>query len=485
MRYSPDGKSLAISSLSTKQVLVRECSTGRVHAALPHPNGVRGVAWSPDGARLAAACGDYNVYVWRPFLDPERPLAVLRGHRAETVCVDFSRGGELVASNSWDGSARIWDAWTGKCRLVVPRPITSLCFGTSGDRIGFGHSSWTGVELHELATGRECRTFSRHEGGKGPRHVSLDASGRILTSASADGIRFWNARTGEPLGFVPGRLSWAALFSPDGRFLITAGETGLYRWPVSVQVGAVTRYRIGPRSALIEEDNAGFEMADLSRDGNVLAVAQPGRSRVLVLRDWRTKPRIERLETPKGVSPALDPSGRLLVVGTWHGSGLRVFDLETNRLIREIPTAGDARPRFGPDGKDLYYTDDGGLSVVSTESFEVRPFRSSPPLYLHMAVSPDGRMIAASERGGRVWLLRTRDAGPIASFRPQDDRGPPILGFSGDGCRLAGGCDRIALVWDLREMRRKLAEVSLDWEGTGLPPEEPAGLSVEIAKTGR
>jgi WD40 repeat protein len=50
-------------------------SRGRLSA---HADGVRGVAWSPDGTTLASAGGDKAVSLWRT---PIRPQLVLQGHR--------------------------------------------------------------------------------------------------------------------------------------------------------------------------------------------------------------------------------------------------------------------------------------------------------------------------------------------------------------------------------------------------------------------
>ena len=60
-------------------MLVREAETGRVVATLSgHQGGVSGVAFSPDGRRLASGSGDTTVTIWD--LRTRHAIRTLRGH---------------------------------------------------------------------------------------------------------------------------------------------------------------------------------------------------------------------------------------------------------------------------------------------------------------------------------------------------------------------------------------------------------------------
>jgi serine/threonine protein kinase len=58
---------------------------------LPHPSSVMGVAFSPDGRRLASACDDHLVRIWS-WATGEEPLS-LKGHAEAVRCVAFSPDG--------------------------------------------------------------------------------------------------------------------------------------------------------------------------------------------------------------------------------------------------------------------------------------------------------------------------------------------------------------------------------------------------------
>src|SRR5262249_17987324 len=89
--------------------------------------------------------------------------------------------------------------------------------------------------LWEVAAGRELRTFHGHVGGKGPWCVDISPEGRLMASASDDGVRIWALAAGRPIaGPLPTGPARSALFDPSGRSLITTGARSLQRWPLVI-----------------------------------------------------------------------------------------------------------------------------------------------------------------------------------------------------------------------------------------------------------
>ncbi len=79
--------------------------------------------FSPDGERVVTASGDGTARVWDAATGKE--LAVLRGHEGEVRSAQFSRMGQRVVTASWDDTARVWDAATGE-ELAVLRGHESV-----------------------------------------------------------------------------------------------------------------------------------------------------------------------------------------------------------------------------------------------------------------------------------------------------------------------------------------------------------------------
>ncbi|KAI0316319.1 WD40 repeat-like protein [Amylostereum chailletii] len=71
----------------------------------PARNYVRSVAFSPDGALLAAGSEDNQIRIWT--LPSAEPLHTLAAHRREVYALDFAPDGTLV-SGSGDRSLRLW-----------------------------------------------------------------------------------------------------------------------------------------------------------------------------------------------------------------------------------------------------------------------------------------------------------------------------------------------------------------------------------------
>ena len=165
------------------QVKVRELDADghlqRDARALPATKGaVLDLAFTPDGALLAAAAADSQVYLWA-WRGDAAPL-ILRGHAAQVLDVCMDPGGTRLASMSADGSLRLW----------------ALPGGQTAGRAGTG--PWPrrrgGLEPRRFAPGgRRHRRGRAPAGGgvaartggpagsRGPYHLAGVRAGRCLS----------------------------------------------------------------------------------------------------------------------------------------------------------------------------------------------------------------------------------------------------------------------------------------------------------------
>src|SRR5262249_42731620 len=101
-------------------------------ASLDHGAVVYGVAFSPDGTRLATGCKDNTIRLWD--LTTYQQVCELRGHTDYVHAVAFSPDGTRLVSGSGDFTVRLWDTLPVKERVRSARSPRRI--GSSGTEEG-------------------------------------------------------------------------------------------------------------------------------------------------------------------------------------------------------------------------------------------------------------------------------------------------------------------------------------------------------------
>ena len=271
--YSPDGRHVALG----RQFEVREVATGEARGRLDRDglSGINldamlgaGTAYSPDGTLLAATA-DTWVAVWdvatgrRLHQLPVRPRAVYPPVVA--ACVAFSPDGKRLAVGSLTGqiepgrggvrgSLQLWDLETGQSALSLEGAgglegagpdVYSVAFSPDGKRLAA--AVWDPdadevesgeVRVWDAATGQ--RTYSLRGNHRAcfysvafnPDGTRLASAGKALLSKGHWGgaVELWDMDTGQGVATLNSnqeKLLWGIAFSPDGRYLATAGMGGV------------------------------------------------------------------------------------------------------------------------------------------------------------------------------------------------------------------------------------------------------------------
>jgi Tol biopolymer transport system component len=284
---------------------------------LTDPDGLQGIAFSPNGKALAASAENHgenagHVDIWNP-----------GSGRSATVLTDTAAGGNLVNGMAFS-----------------QKDANSLAVG-----------DLLGVDIWNLAA-RSASTYDVPDGWA-VTDVAYAPNGTTVAECNENGhVYLLDTVTGQwlaqhftdPAATQSNDLIQVA-FSPDGRTLAASDAAGIvYVWRLSGGAPLVIR---GSSSDGYETQTIAF-----SPDGGTLAVALQGG---VQLWDVATRKLTARL-TGDDASPdaiAFSPRGTVLAVGG-DGGGLYLWDLATRQeTVRDSSLTGWDELTFSPDGKAL------------------------------------------------------------------------------------------------------------------------------------
>ncbi|MBE9114198.1 WD40 repeat domain-containing protein, partial [Nodosilinea sp. LEGE 07298] len=188
---------------------------------LSHTDNVNGVAFSPDGQRLASVSADTTLKIWQA---DGQLLHTVDASDTELYAVAYDPKNEQIAVAGGGGHVSLWTVEGEPLHSLNGHQVAvwSVTYSAEGDFLLT--ASQDGTVNRWSREGQLLTTVTAHNA---PIYgVAISADGQRWATASTDGTaKVWDAQ-GQLLTTLTGHQGpvWAIDFAPDGRWLVTAGD---------------------------------------------------------------------------------------------------------------------------------------------------------------------------------------------------------------------------------------------------------------------
>jgi eukaryotic-like serine/threonine-protein kinase len=452
--FSPDGRFLVVGQFlgqNPHQVVLWDLQAPPAPRPVPLPAGASFLAFRPDSRELALTAADGALCVFD--LERRQARAVAPALRAEHAA--YGPDGRQLAF-SRERQLRLVDLETGKNLHTFAHPAETHLVAWGGD----GRLVAVACDDRRIYVWDTVRAGAQAvlEGHLSSLDTLLfNPAGDLLASGNADGTaRLWDAVSGLPLVRAPG---WPLGFSPDGRRLAFQNHSRAGIWEVADRRECRPWHlgRIGNRTfwlGLMNSDGVAF-----SPDARLLASGGGGGVR---LYDVAAGAEVLHLSGPRHAQVCFTPDGTRLL--TYGKKGLRAWPIQPDpagppgSLLLGPPRDLDVPVNqpwltagFSRDGRWAAVPDAAhqGVLLLDTERPAGPKFFAGCPSLLSLAVSPDGRWLAAGldrdPTGIKVW--DTASGPPVRAPDGTWDEQRAHVAFSPDGRWLASGGERDYRLW--------------------------------------
>ncbi len=453
---SPDG-TLAFRSANMQLGLLPPSDANPSTEQRPQPivytesSHVGAVAYAPDGGLIAVAGWDHTLSIWDV---PSRSLKQrLAGHDHALWCIDWSSDGKLIAAGDVYGRVRIWDAKNGSliANISAHSSVVKAIRLADHSRFVVTCSSDATARVWELPTGKLLRALPGHRGEVS--NVMIAAGGDQIFTAGSDGdVKRWQFgdRPNNLIIDHPQAVS-SISFSLDGQRIITGCADGYLRVFESATCTEL--------SATKAHKSKCWRVVCLDYDGRECLVTSGDDAS---LRIWDLESMQLVRELP-GRGNANDPppiavsANGVLLAFQDSDFSVQVIDLRANNTLCQLIIGKTEDLTFDPTGTVLFTASDAKVAAWDIEAGRQRGEIHVDSRQVNaIAVSVDGRSLlsASFDRTLKSWPIDVNLPDPFVSHQPRQvikgSAGPVNdVVFSRDGQTLVScGDDRMVRIWD-------------------------------------
>lgn len=424
---------------------IRLCIAQKLHLGLPigHTSVVYYAEFSGDGKKIVTASWDNTAKIWDAASG--KLIYNLSGHSDDVNYASFSPDGNKVITSSSDNTVKVWDTNNGNLLLNLTghmNVVNYATFSPDGSKI-LSASDDKRAMIWNSETGELLQTFALKN--HGIKKAIFDHSGTKIVTISGDSIvTLWDALNGKQILLLKGHKSAVndACFSPDDKTIVTASEDSTaILWDVN---NGKIRFRLkGHKRQLYK--------ASFSNDGSMIVTASEDGSAIA----WNVADGSMIYRMSHGTEPVIDanfsPDNKSIVTASWDNTA-KIWNAKDGSLLYELSGHTNLlySARFNPDSRRIVTASwDNTAKIWDTGNGKLLyDLKGHTHSVSSADFSPDGKNIVSAMENGTAKIWDAENGSLILNINAHADEITSVKYNSAGNRIVTSSADKTAGVWD-------------------------------------